>query len=118
MLGPGTSPRQAPDPMRLIHIALQSTLCRLYPCCRHAHQHSPGTSPQFCNNIVSSSSTAASAVAALLALDLTGLDVPVGLSCSPNAVVGNNCGSTTVVCDTPDNERGALVAINCIPITL
>jgi hypothetical protein len=29
-------------------------------------------------------------VAALLGLDLTGLDVPVGLSCSPITVEGNN----------------------------
>ncbi|KAJ7913751.1 fungal hydrophobin [Mycena leptocephala] len=48
---------------------------------------------------------------------LTGLDVPVGLSCSPITVVGNNCGSTTVTCDAPENEWGGLIAINCIPIT-
>ncbi|KAJ7660191.1 fungal hydrophobin [Mycena polygramma] len=78
----------------------------------------PPSSPQCCNSVVSSSSTAASAVAALLGLDLTGLDVPVGLSCSPITVVGNNCGSTTVNCDAPENEWGGLIAINCIPITL
>ncbi|KAJ7880664.1 hypothetical protein B0H13DRAFT_1891742 [Mycena leptocephala] len=39
--------------------------------------------------------------------DLTGLDVPVGLSCSPVTIVGNNCGSTTVVCNAP-SRRGAL----------
>ncbi|KAJ7030760.1 hypothetical protein C8F04DRAFT_1236304 [Mycena alexandri] len=42
---------------------------------------------------------------------------PVGLSCSPITVAGNNCGSTTVVCDAPDQEWGGLIAINCIPIT-
>ncbi|KAJ7827439.1 fungal hydrophobin [Mycena leptocephala] len=77
----------------------------------------PPTSPQCCNSVVSSSSTAASAVAALLGLDLTGLDVPVGLSCSPITVVGNNCGSTTVNCDAPEDQWGGLIAINCIPIT-
>ncbi|KAJ7880910.1 fungal hydrophobin [Mycena leptocephala] len=77
----------------------------------------PPTSPQCCNSVVSSSSTAASAVAALLGLDLTGLDVPVGLSCSPITVVGNNCGSTSVTCDAPDEGWGGLIAINCIPIT-
>ncbi|KAJ7303043.1 fungal hydrophobin [Mycena albidolilacea] len=76
------------------------------------------SSPQCCNSVVSSTSTAASAVAALIGLDLTGLDVPVGLSCSPITVVGNNCGSTTVTCDAPDKEWGGLIAINCIPITL
>ncbi|KAJ7819085.1 hypothetical protein B0H14DRAFT_3876821 [Mycena olivaceomarginata] len=44
----------------------------------------PPTSPQCCASTVPSSSTAASAVAALLGLDLTGLDVLVGLSCSPS----------------------------------
>ncbi|KAJ7437560.1 fungal hydrophobin [Mycena galericulata] len=77
----------------------------------------PPTSSQCCNSVVSSSSTAASAVAALLGLDLDGLDVPVGLSCSPITVGGNNCGSTTVVCDAPDQGWGGLIAINCIPIT-
>ncbi|KAJ7659320.1 hydrophobin 2 [Mycena polygramma] len=77
----------------------------------------PPSSPQCCNSVVSSSSTAASAVAALLGLDLTGLDVPVGLSCSPITVIGNNCGSTTVNCDAPENEWGGLIAINCLPIT-
>ncbi|KAJ7912723.1 hypothetical protein B0H13DRAFT_1874565 [Mycena leptocephala] len=90
------------------------------PCCRHALGHSPvtpPTSPQCCNSVVSSSSAAASGVAALLGLDLTGLNVPVGLSCSPITVVGNNCGSTSVTCDAPDQEWGGLIAINCIPIT-
>ncbi|KAJ7453292.1 hydrophobin 2 [Mycena galericulata] len=77
----------------------------------------PPTSNQCCNSVVSSSSTAASAVAALLGLDLTGLDVPVGLSCSPITVAGDNCGSTSVTCDAPEKEWGGLIAINCIPIT-
>ncbi|KAJ6486750.1 hydrophobin 2 [Mycena sanguinolenta] len=77
----------------------------------------PPTSNQCCNSVVPSSSSAASAVAALLGLDLTGLDVLVGLSCSPITVLGNNCGSTSVTCDAPDQEWGGLIAINCIPIT-
>ncbi|KAF7336086.1 Hydrophobin 2 [Mycena sanguinolenta] len=76
------------------------------------------TSDQCCNSVVPSTSSAASAVAALLGLDLTGLDVPIGLSCSPITVGGNNCGSTSVVCDAPEKEWGGLIAINCIPITL
>ncbi|KAK6997331.1 hydrophobin 2 [Favolaschia claudopus] len=77
----------------------------------------PPSSPQCCNSVVSSTSAAASGVAALLGLDLTGLNVPVGLSCSPITVVGNNCGSTTVTCDAPEQEWGGLIAINCLPIT-
>ncbi|KAJ7276755.1 fungal hydrophobin [Mycena rebaudengoi] len=77
----------------------------------------PQNSPQCCNSVVSSGSTAASAVAALLGLDLTGLNVPIGLSCSPITVAGNNCGSTTVTCAAPEKQWGGLIAINCIPIT-
>ncbi|KAJ7659092.1 fungal hydrophobin [Mycena polygramma] len=78
----------------------------------------PPSSPQCCSSVESSSSSAVSAVAALLGLDLTGLNVPIGLSCSPITVIGNNCGSTTVNCDAPEKEWGGLIAINCLPITL
>ncbi|KAJ7176269.1 hydrophobin 2, partial [Mycena crocata] len=77
----------------------------------------PPTSPQCCTSVVPSTSSAAGAVAALLGLDLSGLDVPVGLSCTPITVGGNNCGSTSVTCDAPEEEWGGLIAINCIPIT-
>ncbi|KAJ7501586.1 hydrophobin 2 [Mycena galericulata] len=77
----------------------------------------PPTSNQCCSSVQSSSSTAASTVAALLGLDLTGLNVPVGLSCSPITVVGNNCGGTSVTCDAPETQWSGLIAINCIPIT-
>ncbi|KAJ7128654.1 hypothetical protein C8R44DRAFT_778447 [Mycena epipterygia] len=80
----------------------------------------PVTTPssnQCCGSVVSSGSAAASAVAALVGLDLSGLNVPVGLSCSPITVAGNDCGNTTVTCDAPNVEWGGLIAINCIPIT-
>ncbi|KAJ7719299.1 hydrophobin 2 [Mycena metata] len=78
----------------------------------------PPTSNQCCSSVVPSSNGAASLVAALLGLDISGLLVDVGLSCSPITVIGNNCGGTTVTCDAPDEEWGGLIAINCIPITL
>ncbi|KAJ7746174.1 hydrophobin 2 [Mycena maculata] len=78
----------------------------------------PPTSNQCCTSVEPASSGAASLVAALLGLDLSGLLVDVGLSCSPITVLGNNCGGTTVTCDAPDEEWGGLISINCIPITL
>ncbi|KAJ7209882.1 hypothetical protein B0H12DRAFT_1278861, partial [Mycena haematopus] len=52
-------------------------LCAHYPCCRQAVEHpSPGyppTSDQCCASVVPASSSSASAVAALLGLDLSGL---------------------------------------------
>ncbi|KAF7291175.1 hypothetical protein MIND_01260800 [Mycena indigotica] len=50
----------------------------------------PPSSPQCCSSVQSSSSSAVSAVAALLGLDLSGINVPIGLGCSPITVVGNN----------------------------
>ncbi|KAJ7149727.1 hydrophobin 2 [Mycena filopes] len=86
--------------------------------CKPPPPVAPPTSPQCCASVVDSSSSAASLVAAVLSLDLTGIAVPVGLSCSPITVLGNNCGGTTVTCQAPENEWGGLIAINCIPITL
>ncbi|KAJ7663303.1 hypothetical protein DFH06DRAFT_1189943 [Mycena polygramma] len=77
----------------------------------------PPTSPQCCSSVVPPTSSAASAVAAAIGLDLSGIDVPVGLSCTPITVVGDNCGGTSVTCDAPEAEWAGLIAINCIPIT-
>ncbi|KAJ7073240.1 hydrophobin [Mycena belliarum] len=76
------------------------------------------TSDQCCTSVQNSNSAAGSAVAALVGLDLNGLNVPVGLGCSPITVVGNNCGGTEVTCSAPEKQWGSLIAINCIPITL
>ncbi|KAJ7128490.1 hypothetical protein C8R44DRAFT_850919 [Mycena epipterygia] len=99
----------------------------------------PVTTPnsnQCCTSVQDSSSSAVSAVAALLGLNLSGLNVPIGLGCSPITVIGNNwwaisltvefsgkltrmdSGGTEVTCDAPQKEWGSLIAINCIPITL
>ncbi|KAF7291196.1 Hydrophobin 2 [Mycena indigotica] len=78
----------------------------------------PPTSPQCCKSVQSSTSSAVSAIAALVGLDLTGINVPIGLGCSPITVIGNNCGGTKVTCDAPEAQWGGLIAINCIPITL
>ncbi|KAF8207805.1 hypothetical protein K438DRAFT_1814308 [Mycena galopus ATCC 62051] len=78
----------------------------------------PPTSNQCCASVVPASNGAASLVAAILGLDLSGILVDVGLSCSPITVLGDNCGGTTVTCDAPEKEWGGLIAINCIPITL
>ncbi|KAJ7754673.1 hypothetical protein DFH07DRAFT_773660 [Mycena maculata] len=92
------------------------------------------TSNQCCMSVVSFTSTTASAVAVLLGLDLTGLDVSVGFSCSPITVAGNNwyvqfhdLPSTQRLTGTqqkhqrhlqrPQAEWGGLIAINCVPIT-
>jgi hypothetical protein len=94
------------------------------PCCRQS-AHAPPPPPrssQCCKRVVSSTSAAASAAAALVEIDLTGLNVPIGLSCSPITVAGNNWyvfypiaypllsaligGSTAVNCDAPQQQWG------------
>ncbi|KAJ7931010.1 hypothetical protein B0H13DRAFT_1858237 [Mycena leptocephala] len=55
-----------------------------------------------CKSVQSSSSSAVSDVATLIGLDLTGINVPIGLSCSPITVIGNNCGGTKVTATPPE----------------
>ncbi|KAJ7760249.1 hydrophobin 2 [Mycena maculata] len=81
----------------------------------------PPTSSQCCSSLVPSSSSNASSVASLLGLDLTGLDVLVGIGCDPIIAIsglGLGCdGQISLECDAPDEEWGGLIAINCIPVS-
>ncbi|KAJ7610427.1 hypothetical protein FB45DRAFT_1066217 [Roridomyces roridus] len=77
-----------------------------------------GTSNQCCTSVQHSNSNAVSAIAGLLGLDLSGLNVPIGLGCSPITVLGNNCGGTQVTCNSPEKEYGSLIAINCVQLVL
>ncbi|KAJ7271486.1 fungal hydrophobin [Mycena rebaudengoi] len=102
-------------------IAVTSVLITLAAATSTARNVVPPVStpniPLRCDSVVSSPSAAASAVGAVLGLDLSGLNVDVGLGCSPITVIGNNCGSKSVTCDAPEEQWGGLIAINCIPIT-
>ncbi|KAJ6512331.1 fungal hydrophobin [Mycena vulgaris] len=85
--------------------------------------NTPPTTPtaQCCTSVQSSSqitSILGPTIGGLLDVLLGGVAVPVGLGCSPITVIGNNCGSTTVNCDSTQNVGGTLIAINCLPITL
>ncbi|KAF7354096.1 Hydrophobin 2 [Mycena venus] len=79
----------------------------------------PPTSPQCCVAVVPSTNEAAIAVAALVGIDLTSINpsIPIGLTCTPITVIGDNCGNTKVTCDSPPGEWGGLLALNCLPIT-
>ncbi|KAJ7793791.1 hypothetical protein B0H14DRAFT_3559109 [Mycena olivaceomarginata] len=100
-----------------------------------APSHTP-TSPQCCASVTSAQDGAASLVTAIFGLDLSGVLVDVGLSCSPInrhreqlvrhpllfpphiELIPFHSGGTTVTCDAPEKEWGGLIAINCIPVTL
>ncbi|KAJ7028066.1 hypothetical protein C8F04DRAFT_69386 [Mycena alexandri] len=76
----------------------------------------PPTTFMCCASVVSSTSPSATIIAGLLGVDISGLNVPIGLSCSPITVV-TGCGGVVVICDAPPAEWGGLMAINCLPIT-
>ncbi|KAJ6546282.1 fungal hydrophobin [Mycena vulgaris] len=85
--------------------------------------NTPPTTPssQCCSSVQSSSqitSILGPTIGGLLDVLLGGVAVPVGLGCSPITVIGNNCGGTTVNCDSTQNVGGSLISINCLPITL
>jgi hypothetical protein len=97
---------------------------------------SPSTGAQCCQNVENSSSVSsvtAGLVKALLGVDVSTLNVPIGTGCTPIAVLGgvswyvifshqlsnydadNHCSNTnTVNCGTV--AQGGLVAINCVPV--
>ncbi|KAJ6489873.1 hydrophobin [Mycena sanguinolenta] len=104
--------------LSLVAVSVLITLAAAIPNGTPPPPVTPPTSNQCCASVVPASNGAASLVAAILGLDLSGILVDVGLSCSPITVLGNNCGGTTVTCDAPEKEWGGLIAINCIPITL
>ncbi|KAF8182987.1 hypothetical protein K438DRAFT_1839401 [Mycena galopus ATCC 62051] len=78
----------------------------------------PPSSLQCCERVVPSTSVEASRIAALLGIDLDGLNVPVGLTCGNIFEPPNTpCGSISLTCDAPEVEWGDLMAINCFPVT-
>ncbi|KAJ7718825.1 hypothetical protein B0H16DRAFT_1739813 [Mycena metata] len=76
----------------------------------------PPTLFMCCASVVGSTSPSATAIAGLLGVDISGLNVPIGLSCSPIIDI-TGCGGFVVICDAPPAEWGGLMAINCLPIT-
>ncbi|KAH9849343.1 fungal hydrophobin-domain-containing protein [Lenzites betulinus] len=75
---------------------------------------------QCCNSVQSASDPATSLLLGLLGIVVQGVDVLVGLTCSPITVIGvgsgGSCSSSVVCCQ--DNSHGGLVSIGCVPIQL
>ncbi|TFK82424.1 fungal hydrophobin [Polyporus arcularius HHB13444] len=78
-----------------------------------------GGAPSCCSTVGSASDPSIAKELGLLGIVLSGLDVLVGVDCSPITVIGVGSGGcsdgTTVTCT--DNS-GGLVEIGCVPITL
>ncbi|EIW83604.1 hypothetical protein CONPUDRAFT_43646, partial [Coniophora puteana RWD-64-598 SS2] len=54
---------------------------------------------QCCNTIQPASSQEASNVLGMVGVNLQGLDVPVGIDCTPMSMTGNNCQSQLSCCE-------------------
>ncbi|TFK82504.1 fungal hydrophobin [Polyporus arcularius HHB13444] len=77
----------------------------------------PSSGATCCSTFGESSDPAIASQLGLLGIILNGVDVLVGLDCSPITVIGaSSCSGTTVTCT--DNSKDAAVDIGCVPITL
>ncbi|KAI0764930.1 fungal hydrophobin-domain-containing protein [Fomes fomentarius] len=74
---------------------------------------------QCCTSTESASSPSGTALLGLLGIVVQGVDVLLGLGCSPISVIGvggSTCSSNVVCCQ--NNAVGGLISIGCVPITL
>ncbi|KAH8111658.1 fungal hydrophobin [Phellopilus nigrolimitatus] len=75
---------------------------------------------QCCQSVQSSSSSEVGLVSGLLGVVLQGVDVPVGLTCSPLSVIGvgggSSCTAQPVCCE--GNSFSGLIVIGCSPINI
>lgn len=74
---------------------------------------------QCCNSLEKASSPAGSLLLGLLGVVVQGVDVLLGLDCSPISVVavgGGQCKNNVVCCQ--NNAVGGLISVGCIPVIL
>ncbi|KAI5121526.1 hypothetical protein M0805_002586 [Coniferiporia weirii] len=74
---------------------------------------------QCCQSTESSSDPVTSLLLGLLGIVLEGINVPIGVTCSPISVIGvggNSCTADPVCCE--NNSFNGLIAIGCSPINL
>ncbi|EIW55701.1 fungal hydrophobin [Trametes versicolor FP-101664 SS1] len=74
---------------------------------------------QCCNSVQSASSPAGSLLLGLLGVVVQGVDVLLGLDCSPISVIGvggGECNANAVCCQ--NNAVGGLISIGCVPVIL
>ncbi|EIN05015.1 fungal hydrophobin [Punctularia strigosozonata HHB-11173 SS5] len=79
-------------------------------------------STQCCSSTSSTSDPLVSTILGLLNIVVSGVDIPIGLGCSPLNIIGiggNTCTNNVVCCDNTDDAGGllsGLIGIGCIPI--
>ncbi|KAL1940841.1 hypothetical protein VTO73DRAFT_7882 [Trametes versicolor] len=74
---------------------------------------------QCCKSTESASSASGTALLGLLGIVVEGVDVLLGLDCSPITVIGAGggaCSANAVCCE--NNNVGGLISIGCVPVIL
>ncbi|TFK51343.1 hydrophobin-domain-containing protein [Heliocybe sulcata] len=74
---------------------------------------------QCCKQVQTAGSPGVASLAGLLGIVLDGLDIPVGIQCSPLTVggIGGGAHNAAPVC-CENNAQGGLISVGCIPITI
>ncbi|KAL5522034.1 hypothetical protein ACEPAF_1890 [Sanghuangporus sanghuang] len=91
-------------------------LLLLPSCGRHSRDGCDTGSLECCSQVQNSDSTPIADLLTLLGIVVQGVDVPVGVGCSPISVIGvgsAGCSASPVYCE--DTSHGA-VAIGCVPV--
>ncbi|KAE9407603.1 hydrophobin 2 [Gymnopus androsaceus JB14] len=100
--------------------ATLATLAVATPTLRGEPASSCTTGPiQCCASTESATDPTAAGILSLLGIVVQGVDVLVGLTCSPITVIGagdSSCSAQAVCCQ--DNSHGGLISIGCAPVTL
>ncbi|KAI0764934.1 fungal hydrophobin-domain-containing protein [Fomes fomentarius] len=74
---------------------------------------------QCCNTVDNAESPSTATLLSLLGIVVQGVDVLVGMNCSPVNVIGaadGSCSTNAVCCQ--NNNVGGLVSIGCVPVDL
>ncbi|RDX54535.1 fungal hydrophobin [Lentinus brumalis] len=74
---------------------------------------------QCCNSTQKATDPDATTLLGLLGIVVQGIDVLVGIDCSPITVIGvgsGSCSANAICCE--DNSFGGLISIGCVPVIL
>nr|CAC86006.1 hydrophobin 3 [Dictyonema glabratum] len=74
---------------------------------------------QCCQSISSSSNSGTASLLGPLGLVLSGLNIPIGVTCTPISLLGiggNSCSANPVCCQ--NNNFNGVVAVGCTPVNL
>ncbi|KAK7438442.1 hypothetical protein VKT23_018054 [Stygiomarasmius scandens] len=74
---------------------------------------------QCCNSVQSSNTPSVAKLLGTLGAVVQGVDVPIGLTCTPVSVIGvggNSCSTQPVCCE--NNNFNGVIAVGCTPVNV